>query len=187
MNTPLHQGPSRYSTRPFPGYRYIPGKSPHPIRDPDGHSYNQHLMQILEPFDANHWQSCDDYLYGIDLFNFGYWWEAHEALEPVWAAAGKQTETGLFLQGLIQISVASLKNLQGQTEVGKRMARSGIDKIRRREGIYLGIDVARFCREVKFFFEAADPAPVIIELTMDKQGTTGITARLLSLFSKTRG
>ena len=186
MTTPAHPGPSRYSTRAFPDYRYIPGQSPHPTRDPEGHSFSQHPMQELAPFDATRWQSCDEYLYGIDLFNHGYWWEAHEAFEPVWTAAGKQTETGLFLQGLIQIAVASLKNLQGQTEVGKRMARSGIDKIRRREGIYLGIDVARLCREVKRFFENVDPPPVIIELTMDNQETTGIANRLLSLFSKTK-
>ncbi|MFQ5661093.1 MAG: hypothetical protein ACE5GZ_11755 [Gammaproteobacteria bacterium] len=31
----------RYTNRPFPSYRYVPGKAPHPTRDPDGHSYNK--------------------------------------------------------------------------------------------------------------------------------------------------
>ena len=56
------------------------------------------------------WQSCELYLYGIDLFNYGYWWEAHEALETVWHAAGqKSTLCGTFIQGLIQLAGAQLK------------------------------------------------------------------------------
>ena len=39
----------RYSTRPFPSYRFVPGKSPHPRRDPHGHSYGQPEPK-LQPF-----------------------------------------------------------------------------------------------------------------------------------------
>lgn len=149
-------------------------------------------MEKLAAIDKSNWQSCETYLYGIDLFNHGYWWEAHEALEPVWLAAGKETETGLFVQGLIQIAVANLKNVQGATDVAQRMAMTGLDKMRRMEGICLGIDVRRFCTEVKAFFEAGDQPPVIIELVMDKTESTGawspgvasILSRLKSLISR---
>jgi hypothetical protein len=191
VNTPIDTTPPRYTDRKFPDYGFIPGKSPHPTRDADGHSYNK-PMETLAAFDADNWQSCEVYLYGIDLFNHGYWWEAHEALEPVWLAAGKETETGLFVQGLIQIAVANLKNAQGATDVAQRMAKTGLDKMRRREGIYLGIDVRRFCTEVKTFFETDDQTPVLIELVMAKKestgavgpGVTSILSRLKSLISR---
>ena len=59
--------------------------------------------------DPTMWYDCESYLYGVDLFNHAYWWEAHEAWEGPWRAAGRQSATGFFLQGLIQISVARLK------------------------------------------------------------------------------
>ena len=36
----------RYTRRPFPAYRFVPGKAPHPTCDPDGHSYNKTPVQL---------------------------------------------------------------------------------------------------------------------------------------------
>ena len=166
MNPPGKTTPSRYTDRTFPPYRFIPGKAPHPTRDPDGHSYNKPLEK-LEPFEVDQWQSCDEYLYGIDLFNYGYWWEAHEALEAVWVAAGRKTETGLFIQGLIQIAVAHLKRFQGFNDVARRMATEGLDKMKYIEGVYLGVDVTAFRHEVKLYSANNDQLPVIIKLVMN--------------------
>ncbi|MDX1518761.1 MAG: DUF309 domain-containing protein [Gammaproteobacteria bacterium] len=157
------QKPPRYSDRPFPPYRYVPGQAPHPTRDPDGHSFNEPVKQP-GPFDASQWQNCEEYLYGIDLFNHGYWWEAHEALESVWVAAGRTTETGQFLQGLIQISVAQLKDHQGFSDVCVRMARDGLDKMKWIQGHYLGIDVPRFREEVESYISTAKRKPLLITL-----------------------
>ena len=155
--------PPRYTDRPFPSYRFVPGRSPHPVRDPEGHSYNKPPVQ-LAAFTAGDWQSCDEYLYGIDLFNHGYWWEAHEALETVWVAAGRQTETGLFIQGLILIAVAHLKMYQGFNNVGRRMAEDGLDKMKHEQGVYLGIDVSVLCDAVKSYCADNGQTPVNIEL-----------------------
>src|SRR5262249_51448551 len=59
----------RYSHRPFPSYRFIPGRSPHPRRDPQGHSYGQIEAEpvLLGP---EQWRGADEYLYGIDLYNY---------------------------------------------------------------------------------------------------------------------
>ena len=163
MNSTGKMTPPRYTDRPFPSYRFIPGRSPHPVRDPDGHSFNKTQLQLL-PFAAADWQSCDEYLYGIDLFNHGYWWEAHEALEAVWVAAGRQTETGLFVQGLILIAVAHLKTYQGFNAVGRSMAEDGLDKMKHKQGICLGIDVDALRGAVKSYCSGNRQAPVIIEL-----------------------
>ena len=59
----------------LPPYAYLPGKNPHPVRDPTGHSY--HVEPI--PVAAKASLSSDAFLWGLELFNHGYYWEAHEA------------------------------------------------------------------------------------------------------------
>ncbi len=171
MNIPVEHTPLRYTDRAFPSYRFVPGQSPHPTRDPNGHSYSNPLEQLAS-FETMDWQSCEEYLYGIDLFNYGYWWESHEALEPVWVAAGKQTETGFFIQGLIQVAIAHLKDFQGATDVAKRMATSGLDKMGRKKGVFLGIDVDTFRSNVKSYYSSDNQSPVLIKLVIDKKGAT---------------
>ena len=155
--------PYRYTDQPFPSYRFVPGKTPHPTRARNGHSYNQPHVQ-LAPFDPERWYACEAYLYGIDLFNHGYWWEAHEALEAVWMAAGRRTETGLFIKGLIQIAAAHLKRSQGFHDAATRMAARGLEKVTHIDGIFLGIDVAPFRDDVKSSFSGGNEMPVIIKL-----------------------
>lgn len=131
--------PPRYTRRPFPPYAYTPGRDPHPTRDPDGHSYQSQPSE-LEPFDPTRWQDCEEYLYAIDLFNHGYYWEAHESFEAVWVAAGRKTRPGLFVQGLLQIGVGMLKQRQGQHHAAKGMWQSGLEKLHGINGPWMGID-----------------------------------------------
>ncbi len=63
----------------FPSYAYVPGKTPHPVRDPEGH------MRGGEPVGG--------FLRGIDLYHAGYLWEAHEAWEGLWKATTDPTST----------------------------------------------------------------------------------------------
>ncbi len=136
----------RYTQRPFPPYRYLPfqGDSghPHPRNDPGGHSYHED-EEFLPPFTPADWRACELYLYGIDLFNHGYWWEAHEALERVWLASGQRsTKCGIFVQGLIQLAGAQLKRFIGEPRGAQSLTRAGCEKLTRVEGIYLGIAIA---------------------------------------------
>jgi uncharacterized protein len=94
--------------RPFPPYAYIPGRTPHPTRDPDGHSYGA-THGGSEPPVPQDWHACRDYLYGMDLFNHGFYWEAHEAWEGLWVACGRQGPTATFLQALINLAAAGFK------------------------------------------------------------------------------
>ncbi len=97
----------------FPPYTFIPGRTPHPISDPAGHLYGQQpeLPPRLEPA---RWQESRAYLYGIDLFNHGYYWEAHEVWEGLWRAAGRTGQLADFLKGLIKLAAAGVKVRQGQ-------------------------------------------------------------------------
>jgi hypothetical protein len=163
MNSPIRPTTYRYTGKAFPEYAYVPGQTPHPTRDPQGHSYNLH-PDDPESFDISDWQSCEEYLFGIDLFNHGYWWEAHESLEAVWHTAGRTTETGLFIQGLIQVAVAHLKRFQGFDEVSQRMADNGLEKMKHINNVYLGIDVPDFRKKVTKYFMGKSTTPVTIKL-----------------------
>jgi len=62
-----------------------------------------------QPWSADNWQEIEPWLFGVDLFNAGYFWEAHEAWERVWASWPKDSAEGLLLRGCIQAAAALLK------------------------------------------------------------------------------
>ncbi len=67
-----------------------------------------------------------DLWHGIELFNRGRFFDAHEVLEDLWRAA--PTEQKKFFQGLVQVAVAfhhhSTGNLIGMQSVLDRAARN---------------------------------------------------------------
>ena len=97
----------------FPPYTFVPGRTPHPVRDPAGHLFGQ-TLDVPPPLDPERWLECRAYLHGIDLFNHGYYWEAHEVWEGLWRAAGRTGTTADFLKGLIKLAAAGVKVRQGQ-------------------------------------------------------------------------
>jgi uncharacterized protein len=102
----------RFSTESFPPYTFVPGVTPHPESDPRGHSFGVPRSTVA-PLDPDHWQDCPAYLYGIDLFNAGFWWEAHVQWESLWIAAGRNGPIATFLKGLIALAAAGFKQLAG--------------------------------------------------------------------------
>jgi predicted metal-dependent hydrolase len=80
-------------------------------------------------------------LYGIDLYNFAYWWECHEVFEGLWHAVGHDTEQGNFFQALIQLAAANLKRFLGNELAAQKLARSGLARLQGLPRLYMGIDV----------------------------------------------
>jgi uncharacterized protein len=134
--------PRLASDRPLPPYAYVPGLFPHPVRDPAGHSHGV-PHPAPPPVDPARWWESPDYLFGIDLFNFGFYWEAHEAWEGLWHAAGRSGEVADFLKGLIQMTAAGVKVRQG-VPAGVVSLAAGAGALFRRAGRrrLLGLDVA---------------------------------------------
>jgi predicted metal-dependent hydrolase len=123
------QRPDRYlPQRPFPAYAYVPGRDPHPVRDPAGHSHGAPEPEVQAPA-SEAWAGCADYLYGVDLFNHGYYWEAHEAWEGLWRAADDARVAGL-LHGLIKLSAAGVKARAGNPRGVARHAAAAADLFR---------------------------------------------------------
>ena len=98
----------RHTALALPPYRFIPGINKHPVRDPQGHSFGREEIKLSFQ-DPKEWKQNVAYLFGVDLYNNAFWWEAHEAWEAVWHTTDKDSAYGQFLQGLIQIAAAFIK------------------------------------------------------------------------------
>jgi len=113
----------------FPAYRFVSGLHPHPVRDPGGHS---HGAPAPEPraVDPARWGACADYLAGIDLFNAGFLWEAHERWEGLWKASSDPLQREL-LQGLVQLAAALIKVHLEERRGARGLAQAALERLRR--------------------------------------------------------
>ncbi|MBU1304634.1 MAG: DUF309 domain-containing protein [Alphaproteobacteria bacterium] len=111
--------PRLLQDRTFPAYAYLPGNhQPHPVRDPTGHSYGPETL----PLEHEPYLNDTALKWGIDLFNHGYYWEAHEAWEPLWLAAkGNAADRALF-KGLIMLAATGVKIREGKWTAALRHA-----------------------------------------------------------------
>lgn len=100
---------------PFPPYAYVPGRYPHPTGDPAGHSFGVE-PPVPAKVEPEKWQEIRPYLYGIDLFNGGFYWESHVAWESLWLACGRSGGVADLLKGLIKLAAAGVKALEGKPE-----------------------------------------------------------------------
>ncbi|MCX7701865.1 MAG: DUF309 domain-containing protein [Gemmataceae bacterium] len=108
--------------RPLPPYTYVPGRTPHPVSDPRGHSFGNRNEDAEPPPAVAGQAVLNGLLWGIDLFNHGYFWEAHEAWEGLWHAAGRRGATADLFKALIQLAVAGVKHYEGRDEGMRRHA-----------------------------------------------------------------
>ncbi len=148
----------RYSHRPFPFYRFIPGRLPHPRRDPRGHSYGVEEVKAVLPR-PEQWRGADEYLYGIDLYNYAYWWECHEVLERLWHAAGRKTEQANFFRALIQLAAANLKHFLGDRRATSNLLAAGLARLETIPVWYMGVDVGNLIDHLRQHKQG--PAPLI--------------------------
>ncbi len=107
---------------PFPPYAYVPGQHPHPVSDPAGHSVGRREHADFVP-GAEPLAGHADFRFGVDLFNRGYYWEAHEVWEGLWHACGRVGCLADFLKGLIRLSAAGVKAREGNPAGVVRHAR----------------------------------------------------------------
>lgn len=156
----------RWTEIPFPPYRYVPGQSPHPRTHPEGHSYGK-PEEVHPPWNPDEWKTIERYLYGIDLYNHAYFWEAHEALESLWRAAEPSSVKACFIQGLIQIAAANLHRRMGHNESALGQAEKGLSHLStaRSEGpTYMGIEIEKFSADVRAHFTGGTSKPPLIDL-----------------------
>ena len=113
------------------------------------------------PLTPESWVSNRDFLFGVDLFNAGYFWEAHAIWERLWALEETSPEIRRFLRALIQTAAACLKVRQGQTAGARKLLdRAGLETL---DGQKLGCDLRALARDAaKFSAGEVDPPLIVL-------------------------
>jgi hypothetical protein len=102
MSRPLAQ-------EPLPPYSFVPGGPwPHPRSSPQGHSFGR-IEPKLPPAAEAIGPVFSRLLRGLELFNAGYYWEAHEVWEAVWHAYGRHGAAADVVKALIKLAAAGVK------------------------------------------------------------------------------
>ena len=102
--------------------------------------------------------------HGIELFNSGLYWEAHEAWEGDWMPIRKGPESG-FYKGLIQVAAGCLHYTRRNRRGAVNKWRSGADYLRPYLPAHLGVHLAPLVAAVDGYL-AAMRAETWPDLTM---------------------
>jgi predicted metal-dependent hydrolase len=90
---------------------------------------------------------------GIELFNSGHYWEAHEAWEGDWMPDRKGPDSG-FYKGLIQIAAGCLHYTRRNRRGAINKWRSGADYLRPYLPAHRGVRLAPLVEAVDGFLAA---------------------------------
>src|ERR1700742_2130139 len=92
---------------PLPGWAYVPGETVD--SEPDHETLGPAKALVPAQFFGFVPARHPALRYGIALNDAGYFWEAQEVLEAVWAAAPQRGRERILLRACIQIANANLK------------------------------------------------------------------------------
>lgn len=110
----------------------------------------------------------EDYLYGIDLYNWTYWWEAHEIFEAFWHAYGRSTPAGNFFQALIQCAAANLKRELGYEQATRNLVSRALARLRQGPRHYMGLNTAAVAEQFAHWLDYGKPhAHILFLLSRD--------------------
>lgn len=114
---------------PFPPYRFVPGHAPHPYMQEGGYAYGEsHAPPPHVPTDR--WRENHSYLRGLDFFNRGWWWEAHEEWEAAWKVCRDVDPAQHdLLKCLIQFAAAALNLERGHDSAAKRLVDTACNRL----------------------------------------------------------
>lgn len=104
------------STR-YPGHAYVPGKTP---RHAEG-AFDAVRSTAKTGMGAEDLIGSEAFETGLDFLQNGFYWEAHEVLEPVWLALPEQAPERSVVQGIIQLANAQLKIEMGRPKAALRL------------------------------------------------------------------
>jgi hypothetical protein len=150
---------------PLPTVAFVPGRAGSK-RPADGW-----LKVDARTLPPDRWRENEAWLHGVDLWNAGFLWEAHEAWETIWRIP-YDAEQAEFLRGMIQCAAAGLKLAIGNGSSATNLARASLDRIGRIEplatGRFMGLDLRTFVLGFHAFVDARGPAdvsPPVLELS----------------------
>jgi hypothetical protein len=153
---------ARFSKRPLPPYRFAKHESPHPTQHPDGHFRGKKSFACLE-FDGSNWRDCEGYLFALDLFNHGYFWECHEVLEDLWHDTDRSTPLGHFIQGFIQCTISHWHRVAGRESAARNIMKRTPRHVEAAGSLRMGTSLGWLLEETRRFVAdpGSDPARII--------------------------
>lgn len=89
----------------LPPHAYVPGQTE---RHPEG-AFDDLRVTVHAGMTEVEIQGTPAFQVGLTYLETGYFWEAHEVLEPVWMACAPNSVARSVTQGLIQLANARLK------------------------------------------------------------------------------
>ncbi|GAB4388831.1 MAG: hypothetical protein Kow0025_10490 [Thermodesulfovibrionales bacterium] len=90
---------------------------------------------------------------GMELFNEGRYFEAHEAWEMPWLRAEKGSAEKLFIQGLIMVAGALDHYVKGEHAGTEKLLDKGLARLAGQRGLAMGMDTEDFLARVREFQE----------------------------------
>ena len=108
----------QYDKIPLPSHAHVPGLNQ---RHEEG--FLDHVKQLAPEVTLNE-QANDNpaWLYGIRLFEHGFFWECHEVLETVWMNALPNSREKHLVQGFIHLANAALKTRMNKQRAAERLS-----------------------------------------------------------------
>lgn len=95
-----------------PPHAYQPGRT---ARHPED------LFDAIKADTSGPAEATEAWTFGLLFLRDGYFWEAHEVLEPLWLAAAPNSAEREFLRGVIQLANAGLKRRMGREGAATRL------------------------------------------------------------------
>lgn len=144
----------RYTSDYLPEYAHRPGQTIHPNKE-GGHYFGKKEPE-QKPLTQENYVIHHEYLYGIDLYNHGYFWESHVYWEAAWNGCGRKGQTADFLKALILLAAGRLKLEIGQIPpaLGHYEKSKGLFKSIQSEE-FAGINIAKLIQEIAILVKAA--------------------------------
>ncbi|MEW6734821.1 MAG: DUF309 domain-containing protein [Acidobacteriota bacterium] len=90
-----------------------------------------------------------EYLHGIELFNNGKYYEAHEAWEDIWRIS--EGAEKLFYQGLIQAAAALLHYDRNNLRGTNLCINNSLAKLESLPKVFMSLDLERFTTHLRAF------------------------------------
>jgi len=102
---------------------------------------------------------CDRFRRGIEQFNGGHFFEAHETWEEIWLRSPEPEKT--FLQGIIQIAAAFHHHSQGNHRGALTLLQAGLKRLARFPDVHREIALGALRAEAETWVVAlcGEPGP----------------------------
>ena len=110
----------------LPGHVYVPGQT---TRHAEG-SFEDYHASVPPEIALKDLPGTLAWRAGLRFFDEGFFWEAHEVLEPVWMATPDGTAEHQMVQCVIQLANAALKHRMGRPAAAQRLCTKARDHLR---------------------------------------------------------